>query len=127
MPKRRLRRGYALITRKGKVLIVRNRRGRWTLPGGRARPDEKVRKAAVREVREELGVKVRLKARVSGPHVRHHARPCGKCVVFRAKIDKGKPAPHREIVEMAWVTPDKALQRLRAYRRKELRRIFSQI
>lgn len=121
------RRAYALITKKGKVLLVLNRRGRWTLPGGRALAGERLRKTARREIREETGVEVTLGKRVSGEHVRRHVRPCAKCVVFAAGIDKGKPKPKREIVEIKWVKPDKALKRLRAFRRKEIRAAIDRV
>lgn len=123
-PRRKPRRAYALIVTDGRVLLVRNRRGRWTLPGGRATRDEKLRQTVKREVLEETGVSIKLKSRVSANHVRHHRRPCAKCVVFEATIKKGKPKPKREIVEIAWVKPEKVPRRLKAFRRKEVRRIL---
>ena len=123
----RRRRAYVVIMKKGRVLLVRNRRGRWTLPGGRANQAEKLRQTAKREVLEETGVKIVLGKRVSGNHVRHHRRPCTKCVVFEASIKKGTPKPKREIVEIAWVKPDKAPKKLRAYRRKEIRRLLAKM
>ena len=120
------RRSYALITnKKGKVLLVRNRRGRWTLPGGRARRGERLRDAVTREVREETGLRVSTRKRVSGEHVRKHRRPCARCVVFRATVDKGKPKPKREIVELAWVNPQKVPKRLRAFRSKEIEQLLA--
>ncbi|MCJ7725446.1 MAG: NUDIX domain-containing protein [Acidimicrobiia bacterium] len=121
------RRAYALITRKGKVLLVKNRRGRWTLPGGKAHGWEKLREAVIREVKEETGMRIELRARVSGDHVRHHRAPCAKCVVFEASVKKGDPKPKREIVEVAWVKPDKAPAKLRSYRRKEIRRLLAKV
>lgn len=57
-----------LVEKGGKVLLVRRGsepgRGRWALPGGLVEPGEEVGKAAVREVEEETGVKVRLKGLV---------------------------------------------------------------
>ena len=61
---------------------------------------------------EETGVSIKLREQVSGNHVRHHTRPCTKCVVFEASIKKGTPKPKREIVEIAWVKPDKAPKKL---------------
>jgi len=116
-----------LILKKGRVLLVKNRRGRWTLPGGRATQTEKLRETARREVMEETGLKVVLKDRISGDHVRHHRRPCNRCVVFEASIKKGEPRPRREIVEVAWVKLDKAPKKLRSFRRKEIRRILAKV
>ena len=113
-----------LILKKGRVLLVKNRRGRWTLPGGRATQTEKVRETAKREVMEETGLKVVLRDRISGNHVRHHRRPCDRCIVFEASIKKGEPKPKREIIEVVWVKLDKAPRKLRSFRRKEIRRMI---
>jgi 8-oxo-dGTP pyrophosphatase MutT (NUDIX family) len=118
------RHAYVLILRKGRVLVVKNRWGRWTLPGGRARPGERLRAAARREVGEETGTTVVLGRRISGGHVRHHRRRCDGCVLFTASISKGKVKPQREITAAAWVTPEKALRRLRSFRSKPLRSII---
>ena len=114
-----------VIARKGKILLVRNRRGRWTLPGGRATQTEKLRDTALREVKEETGLKVVLGDRISGDHVRHHRAPCNKCVVFKASVKKGNPKPKREIVEISWVRSDKVPKKLRSFRTKEIRRVIA--
>jgi 8-oxo-dGTP pyrophosphatase MutT (NUDIX family) len=41
------------LTQDGRVLLCRNHRGEWELPGGRPDPGEPFRDCAVREVREE--------------------------------------------------------------------------
>ena len=50
--------GRLLLIRRGKSPM----RGRWSLPGGRQELGETVRETAVREVREETGVEIRLGA-----------------------------------------------------------------
>lgn len=44
------------------MLLVRTRRGAWTLPGGKVEPDEALARAAVREAQEEAGVEGRILA-----------------------------------------------------------------
>ena len=55
-----------VVWKDGKVLLIRRgkspMRGRWSLPGGRQELGETAREAAVREVREETGVEIRLGA-----------------------------------------------------------------
>jgi 8-oxo-dGTP diphosphatase len=41
------------------VLLIQPSRGRWSLPGGVVELGERVREAAIREVREECGIEVR--------------------------------------------------------------------
>lgn len=57
-----------LVEREGKVLLVKRGsepgRGRWALPGGLVESGEGIRKAAVREVEEETGIKVKIKGLV---------------------------------------------------------------
>ena len=52
-----------MVIRDGKVLMVKHRSGRreyWTLPGGALEPGESFEEAAVREMREETGLSVRV-------------------------------------------------------------------
>ena len=54
---------YALIERRGKLLLTHWRRGHlhgWTLPGGGIEPGEDPRDAVVREVYEETGLEARV-------------------------------------------------------------------
>jgi ADP-ribose pyrophosphatase YjhB (NUDIX family) len=53
-----------LVQQEGKTLLIQEAkqayRGRWSLPGGRLETRELLADAAVREVREESGIEVRL-------------------------------------------------------------------
>lgn len=46
------------VTEDGRVLLCRNHRGEWELPGGRPEPGEPFQDCAIREVREETGLDV---------------------------------------------------------------------
>lgn len=122
------KRGYAVIARKGRILLVRNESGRWLFPGGRAKPGESARDAARREVREETGLRVDLGSRVSTAHVRVHAGDCDGCVVYEASKIKGTAKPRREIDKIAWVkigdVPKKISDSFRTKRVERLLRRF---
>ena len=54
---------YAVVERRGKILLTHWRRGRlhgWTLPGGGLESGEDPRDAVVREVMEETGLEARV-------------------------------------------------------------------
>lgn len=46
------------MSEEGRVLLCRNHRGEWELPGGRPEPGEPFEDCLVREVREETGLDV---------------------------------------------------------------------
>jgi 8-oxo-dGTP diphosphatase len=55
------------VTDDGRVLLCRNHRGEWELPGGRPQPGEGFEDCLVREVREETGLDVTVD-RLLGVH-----------------------------------------------------------
>jgi 8-oxo-dGTP diphosphatase len=55
----------ALIEKEGKILIARRKKedslkGKWEFPGGKVEEDETPEEALKREIREELGIEVRI-------------------------------------------------------------------
>jgi 8-oxo-dGTP diphosphatase len=55
----------ALIEKEGKILIARRKKedslkGKWEFPGGKVEEDESPEEALKRELREELGIEVRI-------------------------------------------------------------------
>lgn len=96
----------ALVTRGRQVLLCRRAiepyRDRWCLPAGFQEIDETIETAAVREVREETGLLVR----VTGLHdvltVDDDPRKAGLLVVFRAEEVGGELEPGPECREVAF-------------------------
>lgn len=76
--------------------------GRWELPGGKVEAGEDDRDALCRECEEELGVHVRLGARVGGDWP---IGPNGILRVWFAEITEGEPRP-LEHAALRWLTPD---------------------
>lgn len=48
----------AIVIESGKIWLRRNERGDWELPGGRLDNEEQPEQTVIREIREELGLKI---------------------------------------------------------------------
>jgi 8-oxo-dGTP diphosphatase len=106
---------YCRIVRDGAVLFVRRRPGvflggRWELPGGTVEPGESHETAAVREVVEETGLRVRVEQErsrhawmdVTGKALRIHARVFD-VIEERVAVVNLHEGEHDDY---AWVAPD---------------------
>ena len=95
----------AAIVRDGRVLAARrtapaSAAGRWEFPGGKVEPGETEAESLVREVEEELGVRVTVARWLAG------AEEIGESYVLRvavASLDGGEPVP-TEHDEVRWLT-----------------------
>ena len=99
----------AVIERGGRYLLAQHhtRRpantGKWTFLGGRIDPtDASPAAALVRELREELGVRGRVRAYVGDFPYRDDPGPCA---VLLADF-VGAPRPNEEIVALRWYSRD---------------------
>ncbi len=101
------------VFREGRVLVAARARppslGLFTLPGGLVEPGETLGQAALRELREEVGVEadligfvdhVEILERDEGGRVRHHFVVCAHAARWRS----GEPAAGAEALEVRWVT-----------------------
>jgi len=99
-----------IIERGGRLLLLRRaiepRYGTWTFPAGYMEIDETAEQAAVREVEEEVGLKVKL-----GPLVGVYSRPAPEApgvlvVVFQGQRPRGRVKIGREVMEARWFALD---------------------
>ncbi|MEA4944943.1 MAG: NUDIX hydrolase [Propionicimonas sp.] len=102
-------------TKKGvqQVLLVhRPKYDDWSLPKGKVNPDEYLAACAVRETREETGVRVRLGAPVG--RVRYPVSSGQKSVDYwhGHAVRNGRHKPTAEVDETSWIPVDRALSML---------------
>ncbi len=99
-----------IIERGGRLLLLRRaiepRRGTWTFPAGYMEIDETAEEAAVREVEEEVGLKVN-----TGPLVGVYSRPAPEgpgvlIVVFQGRQPRGRVKIGHEVLETHWFALD---------------------
>jgi ADP-ribose pyrophosphatase YjhB (NUDIX family) len=103
------------VVKDGKVLLVRRGnepgKGKWSLPGGRIRFGERSEEAALREMREETGLEVRLRRVVDvvdvfwrserGELLEHFV-----IVDFEAEVIGGELRPADDALDARWFSPE---------------------
>jgi len=93
------------------ALIHRPKYDDWSLPKGKLDPGEGWRTAALREVREETGLRCVLGDELPAQHYLAQGRP--KEVRYWAAVPTGGSfAPNREVDRLEWLSPKKARARL---------------
>jgi 8-oxo-dGTP diphosphatase len=91
------------------ILLIRTPTAGWELPGGRVEAGEDLHTALCREVREETGYALQTIGRLAGVYA--HTRSDTLLLVFTATASSvNAPANDPDVLEMAWFTPDRALQ-----------------
>ncbi len=100
----------AAVIRDGRILLVKERTGRWALPGGWVDEDLSVRENAVKEVREEAGLTVTADRIVAVLDRKKHHKPVyayNITMFFVACTALGGTfRPNSETEESGWFTPD---------------------
>lgn len=107
---------FVILRNNGRVLLVQPRGGGWQLPGGRLERGESPRRAALRELREETGLRARL-GRLLGVYRRKDG---SRAYLFSARSAVAA-RPGAEIRRLRWTPLRAALERLRPGPRRRLR------
>jgi mutator protein MutT len=95
----------------------------WGLPGGALEYGEELKECAKREIKEELGVGIKIIKKSSNVYenlpnkkVKFHSVD----IVFYAKIISGKPIPKDETSEIKWFKPSEIKKMNLAYSHKNI-------
>ena len=93
------------IEQDGRILLVKQNYGRqyWSLPGGAMEPGESIDQAAIREVKEETGLDIRLN-RVVGLYSK--PKENGLAVCFEGEVLGGVLQAANEICECGYFPYD---------------------
>lgn len=110
----------AIVVRDGRVLVVhRPKYDDWGFPKGKLEPGEDEAAAALREVEEEVGLRVRLGARIGEVSYTLADGTPKVAAFFRAEAD-GEPEPGDGVDDVRWVTLAEAAQLLGNGHHREL-------
>ena len=110
----------AIVVRDGRVLVIhRPKHDDWGFPKGKLEPGEDDAAAAVREVEEEVRLRVRLGPRIGETRYTLADGTPKATVFFRAEAD-GEPEPGDGVDEVRWVSPAEAAQLLSNAHHREL-------
>jgi 8-oxo-dGTP pyrophosphatase MutT (NUDIX family) len=109
-----------LLVRDGRVLLIhRPSRGDWSFPKGKHEPGETDEQCALRELEEEVGLRVRLGERVGETRYRLADGRPKRVAWFRGEAD-GEPQALDNVDEFRWATSAEADALLSYDRDREL-------
>jgi 8-oxo-dGTP diphosphatase len=96
----------AIIERDDAYLLARRRDiGWWNLPGGGLEPGETVEQGVAREVREEVGVEIRI-VRLVGVYSKPQKREVVLTFLCALANDEATPMVSDEVSEVGWFSAD---------------------
>jgi len=119
-----------IIENKGKILLTKRAvppfLGKWVLPGGKVDYGETVERAAVREAKEETGLKIRLKE-ILGVYSDPKRDPRRHTVstAFLAEVAGGELKTNFEASEFLWASAREALKKELGFDHKKILRDYA--
>jgi len=98
----------AVVTDGDEILVCRRgphigQAGRWEFPGGKVEPGEDPVDALIREVREELGVGIRVTGHLSTDDT-HVGDRIIRLACYRAELTAERPTDSTDHDELRWVS-----------------------
>lgn len=109
-----------------KVLLIKDGYGRWTWPKGNIEAGEKPEEAAIREIREETGLKnIEIIDKVTD--IKYFYRLKGRLIsktvhlyLFEGRGEEELKVQRSEIEDAEWLSPEAALERVEYKGSKEV-------
>lgn len=114
---------------KGEILLGKRKENHiiypsfWGLPGGMVEYDELIEDTAKREIKEELGVEIKILKRTKKIYENLPNKNCNFHTIdipFYAKIIKGSPKPKDETSEVKWFKSSEIKKMKLAYSQKKI-------
>jgi 8-oxo-dGTP diphosphatase len=110
-----------LIVRDGRVAVVhRPKYDDWSLPKGKAKPNESDEDCARREIEEETGLRVDLGEELASTKYLDAQRRPKRVRWWRMTPLSGEFTPSAEVDDLRWLTPEEAQELLTYPRDREL-------
>lgn len=107
VPKHILSAAAIVLNDKGELLLIRGPRRGWEMPGGQVEEGESIKEAAIREVKEETGIDIKIE-KFCGVFQNVEDSICN--MLFLAKPIGGKETISAESLEVAFYPIADALQ-----------------
>ena len=112
-----------LIEKGGEVLMLKRAnepfKGYWVLPGGFVDYDEEPDEAAIREVKEEIGVKVQIESVISAYRIGNDPRGVHIDIVYVGRAEGTPKLDAKDFTEYRYFPPDKLPDKI-AYKHGEI-------
>ena len=122
----------AVIIKNQKILLAKRagkpKKGYWDIPGGYLNPGESPKRALRREIKEELGVKIKIGGLIGFfPDVYGPQNLPNLNIFYFAEITDGKIKPATDISEVKWFSLEKPIRKLAFQNTKEVVKVIIRI